>query len=50
MIAQKDDIKKIKDLVYEYYKNNLSYNKLLYELINECSISHNWTFKKKKNL
>ena len=45
---RKEDIKKIKDLVYEYYKNNLSYKKLLYELINECSISHNWTFKKKK--
>jgi len=44
---EKDDIKKIKDLTYEYYKTNLSYNELLYELINECSMSYHWTIKKK---
>ena len=42
-----NDIIKIKDLTFEYYKNNLSYKELLYELINECSKHHHWTFDKK---
>lgn len=44
----KNDIKNIKNLTYEYYKNNLPYHQLLYELINECSMSYHWTLKKKK--
>jgi DNA polymerase III delta prime subunit len=42
-----NDIIKIKDLTFEYYKNNLSYKELLYELVNECSKHHHWTFDKK---